>query len=334
MPESPRYAYRLGREEEARETMARLHGVGPYSPRVDFELMDIEAKIQKENADGHHSWYEILTGPRMMYRTLLGIVLQAGQQLTGANFFFYYGTTIFRSTGIADSYITSIILGSVNMGATIGGLWVVKNCGRRKSMMVGAASMCICFLIYSLVGHFALSPSNPLSTPRAGVALIVFTCLFIVAFATTWGPMVWAIVGELYPARYRARCMALATASNWFFNFLISFFTTFITNKIDYFYGLVFAGCCFALFWVVFFFMIEGKDRSLEEIETMYLLGVNPRASAKWKDDDSRSQNPEEHARHRAFVMSGGNGGDARAKRPKCENSVLVRDQRRFPDNP
>jgi SP family sugar:H+ symporter-like MFS transporter len=81
--------------------------------------------------------------------------------------------------------------------------------------------------------------------------------------------------------------MALATASNWLFNFLISFFTTFITNDIGYLYGLVFAGCCFAMFWVVYFFVIESKDRSLEEIDTMYVLHVNPRTSAKWKAGDA-----------------------------------------------
>ncbi|OTA20007.1 Low-affinity glucose transporter [Hortaea werneckii EXF-2000] len=50
----------------------------------------------------------------MAYRTLLGITLQALQQLTGANFFFYYGTTIFASVGLNDSYITAMILGGVN----------------------------------------------------------------------------------------------------------------------------------------------------------------------------------------------------------------------------
>lgn len=82
--------------------------------------------------------------------------------------------------------------------------------------------------------------------------------------------------------------MALATASNWLFNFLISFFSTMITSKIDYFYGLVFGGCCFALFFVVYFFMIETKGRSLEEIDTMYMLHVNPITSAKWSPDSLR----------------------------------------------
>jgi SP family sugar:H+ symporter-like MFS transporter len=209
---------------------------------------------------------------------------QAGQQLTGANFFFYYGTTIFRATGLSDSYVTQIILGSVNVFCTFGGLYVVKKCGRRNALMAGAAWMMVCFLVYSFVGHFKLDQTNPAATPQAGNVLIVFSCLFIVAFATTWGPLVWAVVAELYPAKYRAPAMAIATASNWLWNFLMSFFTRFITDAINYLYGLVFAGCCAALVLVVFFFLIESKDRSLEEIDTMYLLHVNPITSSKWDE--------------------------------------------------
>lgn len=160
--------------------------------------------------------------------------------------------------------MTQIILGSVNVGCTFAGLYVVQKCGRRNALMAGAAWMFMCFMIYSFVGHFALDRVNPMNTPAAGNVLIVFSCLIIVAFATTWGPLVWAVVAELYLARYRAPCMALATASNWLWNFLISFFTQFIAGAIDYLYGLVFGGCCAALIAVVFFFVIESKDRSLE----------------------------------------------------------------------
>ena len=285
LPESPRYAYRMGRTDEARSNMARLNGVEPHSAFIDNEIREIEEKLQAESAGGEHPWHEIFTGPRMLYRTLLGMVLQAGQQLTGANYFFYYGTTIFSATGLQNSYVTSIILGTVNVVATIIGLWIVENVGRRMAMMCGAAWMFVCLFIYSFIGHYvATVDANGILTPTAtaGNIMIVFTCLFIAAFATTWGPLVWAIVGELYPARYRATCMALATASNWLFNFIISFVSTLVTDQIDYFYGLVFGVSCFLLFWVVYFFMIETKDRSLEEIDTMYMLHVNPITSAKW----------------------------------------------------
>ncbi|KAF5026743.1 hypothetical protein F66182_1162 [Fusarium sp. NRRL 66182] len=282
LPESPRFAYRKGREEEARKTIANLAGLDVNSPSVNRQIDDIREKLDEERSLPETRLVEIFTGPRMMYRTLLGVVLQAGQQLTGINFFFYFGTTVFASTGLKDSYVTQLILGSVNCACTFGGLYVVQKCGRRISLMVGAAWMMMCFFIYAFVGHFALDRSNPQNTPAAGTVLVTFSCLAIVAFATTWGPLVWAVVAEMYPSQYRSRCMALATATNWLFNFLIGFFTRFITDAIDYFYGLVYAGCCFALVFIVFFFVIESKDRTLEEIDTMYVQKVNPITSRKW----------------------------------------------------
>ncbi|KAH6888455.1 general substrate transporter [Thelonectria olida] len=302
LPESPRYAYRKGRQEEARNTIARLAGVDANDFSVSKQIEEIQAKLEEEKSATDTHWYEIFTGPRMLYRTLLGMVLQAGQQLTGANFFFYYGTTAFASTGISNSYITQIILGSVNVACTFAGLYVVQKCGRRNALMVGGLWMMMCFFVYAFVGHFALDPVNPMLTPKAGSVLIAFSCLFIAAFATTWGPLIWTVVAELYPSQYRGPCMALATASNWFWNFMISFFTRFITDAIDYLYGLVFAGCCAVLVLIIFFFLIESKDRTLEEIDTMYVLHVNPIKSSSWSSENSMKGSP----RHGANTDSEG----------------------------
>ncbi|OHE95079.1 hypothetical protein CORC01_09603 [Colletotrichum orchidophilum] len=288
LPESPRHAFRQGREDEARRNIAKLAGVEPNAASVNLQIEEIRAKIAEESAGADTSIWEIFTGPRMLYRTILGMVLQAGQQLTGANFFFYFGTTVFSATGISDSYVTQLILGSVNVACTFGGLVVVKKSGRRIALITGALWMMMCFFVYAFVGHFALDTVNPSNTPQAGAVLVAFSCLFIAGFATTWGPLVWAVVAELYPARYRAPAMALATASNWLWNFLISFFTRYITDAIDYLYGLVFAGCCAALAVIVFLFVIESKDRTLEEIDTMYVQHVNPITSAKWRAEEHK----------------------------------------------
>ena len=326
MPESPRFAHRQGKVEEARRTLARLNGLNDFDSLIDAEIAEIKEKLAAERMGGVHSVFEVFTGPRMLYRTLLGMALQAGQQLTGANFFFYYSTTIFKSTGLSNSYVTSIILGTVNVVATIFGLWLVENCGRRKALIYGALWMFACFLIYSLVGTYAL-PHNP---HAAGSVLIVFTCLFICAFATTWGPLVWAIVGELYPTRYRAPCMALATASNWLFNFLISFFTTFITDKIHYWYGMVFGGSCLVLSIIVFFFLIESKDRSLEEIDTMYLAGINPITSASWKPSHLGPEGIGGIATDNLYLTA---RGREVKKGETAGAGLMVHDERQFPEN-
>jgi SP family sugar:H+ symporter-like MFS transporter len=73
----------------------------------------------------------------MLNRTLLGIGLMALQQLTGANYYFYYGTTIFNSVGISNPYVTSMILGGVNFGMTFPGLYVVEKYGRRPALIAG-----------------------------------------------------------------------------------------------------------------------------------------------------------------------------------------------------
>lgn len=73
-----------------------------------------------------------------------------------------------------------------------------------------------------------------------------------------------------------------ATASNWLWNSLIGFFTPFITQEIDFAYGYVFAGCLFVAVLTVYFFVIEGKDKTLEEMDMMYVMRVKPWESRKW----------------------------------------------------
>lgn len=87
LPESPRWDYRHNNIERARNTVSRAYGVPINHWEVKREMREIQEKYDAEFAGGgKHVWYEIFTGPRMAYRTLLGVTLQALQQLTGANF--------------------------------------------------------------------------------------------------------------------------------------------------------------------------------------------------------------------------------------------------------
>ncbi|KAL4870027.1 hypothetical protein BDV12DRAFT_166908 [Aspergillus spectabilis] len=324
LPESPRFAYRHGRIDEAREVMCKLYGVGPNHRVIVQEMRDMKEKLDEERAAGKAAWHEVFTGPRMFYRTVLGIALQSLQQLTGANFIFYYGNSIFTSTGLNNSYVTQIILGAVNFGMTLPGLYIVEKFGRRSSLMVGGCWMAICFFIWASIGHFSLNLDDPQATPKTGSAMIVFTCFFIVGFATTWGPIVWSICSEMYPARYRAICIGIATAANWTWNFLISFFTPFISGSIDFAYGYVFAACCVIAVLVVFFFVNETQGRTLEEVDTMYVLHVVPWKSSSWVPPDNivRDIHPpvnETSKREGLGLAEHGEGEPSRAAEPVHE---------------
>lgn len=286
LPESPKHVYRKGKTEEARSAMADLLGVPKDHPVLVKELSGMQEKLEAEQADGDQAWWKSFLGPRMAHRTLLGVAILSFQQLTGANFFFYYGTTIFTATGISDSFITSIILGSVNVACTIPGLYAVQRFSHRKCLIFGGLWMSAWFIVFASVGHFALDRNDPTNSPKAGAVMVVSACLFIAAFASTWGPISWGESAALYPAKYRARCMAVGTGSLWIWNFLIAFLTPFATASMDFCYGYIFAAFCAIMAVVVYFYLIESQGRTLEELDTMYLTKVKPWESDRWRSMD------------------------------------------------
>lgn len=94
-PESPRFDYRHGKIDTARTTMARLYGVPENHQVIIRELAEIQAQLDAETHE-EQVWHEFFTDPRMFYRIVLGIVLQALQQLTGANYFFYFVSSLIK----------------------------------------------------------------------------------------------------------------------------------------------------------------------------------------------------------------------------------------------
>ncbi|CCF57726.1 hypothetical protein KAFR_0D00790 [Kazachstania africana CBS 2517] len=285
VPESPRYLCEKDRIEDAKKAIAMSNKVSVDDPAVQAEVDAIMASLEAERAAGNASWGELFSPKgKILQRLIMGVMLQALQQLTGDNYFFYYGTTIFQAVGMTNSFETAIVLGIVNFASTFVSLYVIDRYGRRTCLLWGAASMAVCMVIYASVGVKSLYPhgrSNP-SSKSAGDVMIVFTCLYIFCFATTWGPCIWVLISETYPLRIRSKGMALATASNWIWGFLISFFTPFINSAIHFAYGYVFLGCLVFSWFYVFFIVPETKGLTLEEIEEMWITGVLPWKSNGW----------------------------------------------------
>lgn len=305
VPESPRFLLEKGLVEKARHSLSRSNKLPPDHSTVTDELESINAAIEAGRLEGNASWKELFSNRgKILKRVVMGAMIQSLQQLTGNNYFFYYGTTIFQAVGLEDSFETSIILGVVNFASTFIALWTVDRFGRRKCLLTGSSTMSACFVVFASVGVTRLWPNgrNEPSSKPAGDIMIVFTCLFIFCFATTWAPTAYVIVSETYPLRVRNRAMAIAVGCNWIWGFLIGFFTPFITSRIHFYYGYVFMGCLVFSFFYVFFFVCETKGLTLEEVNDMYEEGTKAWESATWIPKDKRIAVIEEEPLYSHFI--------------------------------
>lgn len=288
MPESPRFLVENNRLEDAKTSIAKSNKLSPENEAVYTELQLIQAGIDREALAGSASWMELIKGkPKIFERVVIGVVLQSLQQLTGNNYFFYYGTTIFKAVGLEDSFQTSIVLGIVNFASTFVGIYAIERLGRRLCLLTGSACMSVCFLIYAILGSVHLyinGYSDDLSNTRkpTGNAMIFITCLFIFFFASSWAGGVYCIVSETYPLRIRSKAMSVATGANWMWGFLISFFTPFITGAIHFYYGFVFTGCLIFSFFYVYFCVRETKGLTLEEVDELYATDIKPWKTSGW----------------------------------------------------
>lgn len=285
VPESPRYLMDVGRVEEAKKSIAISNKVTADDPGVQREVDIIAANIEAERASGTASWPEMFSPKgKILHRLIMCCIINSLQQLSGCNYFFYYGTTIFKAVGLNDTYQTAIVFGVVAFFSTFPALYIVDRFGRRTCLFWGAACMVCCFVVFASVGVKRLYPngkSEP-SSKGAGNCMIVFSCFFIFSFGCTWAPIAWIVAAENFPLRVKAKGMALSAGSNWLWNFLISFFTSFIADAIGFSYGYVFMGCMVFAALFVFFFVPETKGLTLDEVNEMWLEGVVPWKSSSW----------------------------------------------------
>lgn len=228
LPYSPRWLMSKGREEEALEVLAGLHGNGDKNhPVVLQEYQEIREQIEQDRRISNVNYLELFSA-RNRRRLFLGIIIQVCQQFTGINSIMYYAPLIFKQTGIADNSATLIasgVNGVLNMLATIPAILFLDKLGRRKTLMCGALFMGISMLLCGIVmgacgevywddveGKYNIYMGNNIHASYFSIVMVYF---FVAGFATSWGPVGWVYPAEIFPLNVRAKGTSLSTAANW-----------------------------------------------------------------------------------------------------------------------
>lgn len=271
IPESPRYLVAKGKLDEAGRVLQSVEeSRSPES--VQRKVTEIAESLRRDVTPSLRD----LTGQRFGLKPIVwvGILLSVFQQFVGINVIFYYSTTLWRAVGFTESqsFLASVINGLINVLSTIVAILIVDRVGRRPMLLAGSLGMTVTLGVMAVA--FSQAMPTVSETGEATVALpgawgpiaLVAANLFVVSFAITWGPVVWVLLGEIFPNYLRAAALAVAAAAQWLANFLITVtFQSLADVSLTLAYGLY---TLFALLSFVFVYraVSETKGKELEEM--------------------------------------------------------------------
>ena len=268
MPESPRYLIARGRMDEAREIFSRL------MPPEDLEITvnELEKKIQADRKNAGVS----LRGPVFGLQGIvwIGIILSVFQQFVGINVIFYYSTTLWRAVGFTEqnSLLISVITSVTNVLVTIVAILLVDRVGRKPILLTGSVLMTVSLAAMAISFAFATGSGDDVSLPDPwGPIALVAANLFVIGFGASWGPLVWVLLGEIFPSRIRGKALGVAAGAQWIANFLITVsFPVMSGWSLPLTYGMYATFAALSFFYVAWK-IPETKGMELEQTETLFV---------------------------------------------------------------
>ena len=221
IPESPRYLVARGRGEQALHVLTRLYG----DLAARLTLTDIQGSLA---ADHRPRLRDLFDQTRRRIRPIVwvGIGLATFQQLVGINVVFYYGAVLWQAVGFSesDALLINVLSGGLSIGACLVALMLIDRIGRKPLLWIGSVGMTVTLALVayafasagtSTTGQLALS--GPM-----GVLALVAANAYVVFFNISWGPVMWVMLGEMFPNQIRGSALAAAGAAQWMANFAIT----------------------------------------------------------------------------------------------------------------
>jgi SP family sugar:H+ symporter-like MFS transporter len=266
IPESPRFLVLRGRIDEARTVLTKLFG----ATTAEQKIGEIKASLSADHRPRLSDLVDRSTG-KVHRVAWAGIGLAIFQQLVGINIVFYYGAVLWQSVGFSedDALLINILSGSLSILACLATVFLVDKVGRRPLLLVGSlgmaaalATLAWCFSTGAMVdGQLKLADG-------IGPVALVAANVYVVFFNLSWGPIMWVMLGEMFPNQIRGSGLAVAGFAQWTANFAISVSFPALAAGV----GLPITYGFYALSAFVSFFFVralvrETRGRELEDME-------------------------------------------------------------------
>jgi MFS transporter, SP family, sugar:H+ symporter len=266
IPESPRYLVSKGRDEEAKAVLSRLSGAAS----ADQKMSEIRASFNQD----HRPRLSDVLASGTIFRPIVwaGLLLAVFQQLVGINVIFYYGATLWQSAGFTEdqSLQINIVSGVVSILICFFTAGFIDRIGRKPLLLVGSLGMAITlFAMAYAFNSGTLDAAGKLQlSDSAGVIALIAANLYVMFFNASWGPVMWVMLGEMFPNQVRGSALAVCGLAQWSANFAITqAFPIMLVSwglAVSYsFYGV----CAVISFFLVKAFIKETAGKELEDME-------------------------------------------------------------------
>ncbi|PIN05506.1 putative transporter (major facilitator superfamily) [Handroanthus impetiginosus] len=255
--DSPRWLFKAGRFDEAKEVISKIWGPS----EVDKAIEELQSVIKNDGADLDSSWLELLKEPHSRV-AFIGGALFILQQFAGINGVLYFSSLTFQDVGITSSALASLYVGLTNLAGALCASYLMDKQGRQVLLIGSYLGMAISMFVIAGAINF------PIDTEITDNLSILGTIMYIFTFAIGAGPVTGLIIPELSSNRTRGKVLGFSFCVHWVFNFLIGLYFLELVEKFGV--GTVYAGFGgISLLAAAFsyYFIVETKGRSLEEIE-------------------------------------------------------------------
>ncbi|ONK61235.1 uncharacterized protein A4U43_C08F27610 [Asparagus officinalis] len=268
LPDTPNSLIDRGHQEKARDMLKKIRGTND----IEEEYKDLV--VASEEAKTVESPWRNILDRKYRPQLTVAILVPFFQQVSGINIIMFYAPVLFKSIGFGDdaSLVSAVVIGFVNLLATLVSIATVDRLGRRKLFLQGGVQMFISQIIVGTLIAVMFGTSGNATKPSKvfAVFVLVFVCTYVAGFAWSWGPLGWLVPSEIFPLEIRSAGQSITVSVNMLITFIIA--QTFLTMLCKMKFGLFFffGAWVFIMTAFVAFFLPETKNVPIEEMVSVW----------------------------------------------------------------